>query len=84
MNVAPTTLLATHDDHHGWWLLWPVLWLGVIVTVVWLFKRRSWASARPQSGADRASDVLAERFAHGEISSDEYRERLEQFARRDS
>jgi putative membrane protein len=79
MNVALTTLLASHGDegHHGWGLLWPLLWLGVIVTVVWLARRRWWASA-PQSGADRARDILAERFARGEISSDEYRDRLDQ------
>jgi putative membrane protein len=80
MDFALTTLLANHghDWDHGWWPLWPLLWLGVIVTVVWLFKRRSWTSARPQSGTDRARDILAERFARGEISSDEYRARLEQ------
>ena len=77
MNLA---LLATHADEwgHGWWVLWPLLWIAVIVTAVWLFRRRSWHSGRQLSGAERARDILAERYARGEIGSDEYRERLEQ------
>ena len=74
------TLLASHADEweHGWWPVWPLLWLVVIATVVWLFSRRRWGAARPQSGPDRARDILAERFARGELSVDEYRERLAQ------
>ena len=68
------TLLA---NAHGWWPLWPLLWLGLIVTVVWLFTRRR-RSGGPPNGIERASDILAERYARGEITSDEYRERLEQ------
>ena len=68
-------LLASPD---GWWPLWPLLWLGLIVTVVWLFTRRRWSAGRPRNGVERASDILAERYARGEITSEEYRERLEQ------
>jgi putative membrane protein len=78
MGMTLTTLLAshTHDwDHHGWWPLWPLLWIAAIVTILWVIKRRRWS---PQSGSDRARDILAERYARGEIASDEYRERLEQ------
>jgi putative membrane protein len=76
---ATLTLLASHADHweHGWWPVWPLLWLGVIVTVVWLITRRRWSPGRPQSGADRAKDILAERYARGELTSEEYRERYE-------
>ena len=31
-----------------------------------------------RSGVERARDGLAERYARGELSTDEYRERLEQ------
>lgn len=81
MNMTLTSLLASDAngwDHNGWWLLWPLVWLAVIVTLVLLFKRRRWGGGPPQSGADRARDLLAERFARGEIAGDEYRERLEQ------
>ena len=40
MNSTLMTLLASQDDwDHHWWPLWPLLWLIVIVTVVWLLKR---------------------------------------------
>jgi putative membrane protein len=53
-----------------------LLWAGLIATVVW-FAARS-ARPRERSGADRAKEVLAERYARGELTTDEYRERLEQ------
>ena len=78
MNTTLMSLLASQDDwDHHWWLLWPLLWLVVIVTVVWFFKRRRWNGPRAQTGADRARDILAERYARGEITGEEYRERLE-------
>jgi putative membrane protein len=79
MNMTLMTLLASHMNHwdHSWWPIWPLLWIGLIVTVVWLFRRRHWTAARPQTGAERARDILAERYARGEITNDEYRERLE-------
>ena len=71
---------------HGWepgggwgWLWGPIvllLWVALIATVVWVVAR----SARPRerSGLERAREVLAERYARGELTTDEYRERLEQ------
>jgi uncharacterized membrane protein len=32
-------LLAEHG-HHGWWVVWPVVWLAVIVAVVWFLSHR--------------------------------------------
>ena len=64
----------------GWAWLWaPVLlllWAGLIAAVGWSQAR----SARPgePSGTERARDVLAERYARGELTTEEYRERLEQ------
>jgi putative membrane protein len=70
---------------HGWgpgsgwgWLWGPIvllLWAGLIATVVWFATR----GARPpeRSGMERARDVLAERYARGELTTEEYRERLE-------
>jgi putative membrane protein len=50
--------------------------VAVIVGLVWFFARRRGPGER--SGADRARDILAERFARGELSVEEYRERLAQ------
>jgi putative membrane protein len=70
--LQATTLLGEHRD--GWWPLWPLLWLAVLVGVVW-FLSRQWR--KPHGGGlDRAKEILAERFARGELSSEEYRQRL--------
>jgi putative membrane protein len=50
------------------------LWIGVLVAAVWFFTRRR----RRRYGDDRAKAILAERFARGEISTEEFRERVEQ------
>jgi putative membrane protein len=78
-----TSLLAnvvanSGDWDHGW-ALWPlmwVFWIALVTLGVWLVMRRM----RPSdaSGLDSARRILAERYARGEISGDEYRERLDQ------
>jgi putative membrane protein len=65
------------EQGHGWWPLWPILWIAVLVAIVW-FLNRTWGRPRRDSGLDRAREILAERFARGEITHDEYRERLAQ------
>ena len=61
---------------HAWWPIWPILWLAVVVAIVW-FLRRRWR--RPDDGGlHSARKILAERFARGELTHDEYRERLAQ------
>ena len=77
-------------DNWGWgmgwggWLLMTlvmiVFWAAVITAVV-LVVRYVAGSGRPgagpgPSGPARAEDLLAERFARGEIDDDEYRQRL--------
>jgi putative membrane protein len=78
MDVLAALPLLTHtgDDwgHHAWWPLWPILWLAVIGTVVWLFVRRR---TRRRDPLDRAREVLAERYARGELTGEEYRSRLD-------
>jgi putative membrane protein len=73
-----STLLAHGDgwgDGPGPWIAFPFtlffLWLAVIAFVVWRFRRGGgapWARHNGQS-------VLAERYARGDITADEYRER---------
>lgn len=71
-------------DHHGWggagwmWLwggLMMLFWAALIAAVVWFVAIRSGPHAA--APADRAREVLAERYARGEITSDEYRERVD-------
>ncbi|MGH2698628.1 MAG: SHOCT domain-containing protein [Actinomycetota bacterium] len=57
-----------------WWPIFPIFWvlvLGVVIFALFRFRGRG----RWQRGHS-AEDVLAERYARGEISVDEYRERL--------
>jgi putative membrane protein len=55
--------------------LFLLLWLVLIGTVVWLVARS--LRRREPSGTERARDILAERYARGDLSADEYRARLE-------
>jgi putative membrane protein len=60
--------------HEGFWLFpFGFLWLVLVGTVIWLALR---TARRERTGGDRAREILAERYASGELSRDEYRERL--------
>jgi putative membrane protein len=53
-----------------WFLLFPLFWLLVIVSAFWLFRRgRGWHHG------PTAEEVLAERYARGEISGEEFEQR---------
>lgn len=78
LTTALTGFLASNGEHSGWWPIWPLLWIAVIGTVVWFVLRRRAAPAGASDGSARAKEILAERFARGEITTEEYRERLEQ------
>jgi putative membrane protein len=72
-----TTLLA---NSHGWdgdpgaWIVFPILWfvfwVGLIVFVVTRFRRGG-----PPWARHSGHTVLAERFARGDITAEEYRAR---------
>jgi len=68
-----------HDgwDGGGWWL-WGfsmmVFWIAVMALVVWLLARRGSPGPTPH---DSARAILAERYARGEITTEEYHERLD-------
>jgi putative membrane protein len=64
------------DGGGGWWVwgtLMMVVAIAVIVLVVWLIVRNSPGDSRQSSSA---RDILSERYARGEIDSEEYEERL--------
>ena len=60
-----------------WHMLFPLLWLGILVTVLFLFRGR-----RGHWQIHAAEEVLAERYARGEISVEEYRQRLDVLRRK--
>ena len=59
----------------GWWVLpGPLFWLLLIVGIVFLVRssgRSSWTGGGRETGID----VLERRFAEGELSLEQYRER---------
>lgn len=68
----------------GWWMMlfWgPVLTVALIALLVWAVRSSSSGGSRPVAGSDPldgAHRILAERYARGELDSEEYRERMEQ------
>jgi putative membrane protein len=68
----------------GWlWLFWLLVVAGVVVLVVVAVRavgggvsRGDEANGRTSQGRSRARQVLDERYARGEIATEEYRERL--------
>ncbi len=57
-----------------WWPVFPLFWLllwGVVIFAVLRFRRGGWWHR-----GHTAEEVLAERYARGEINVEEYRERL--------
>jgi putative membrane protein len=72
-----TSLLA-HVHGWGWYgpgpwiLLFPLFWITLFALVFWRFRRGPWG---PWRYVDSGRSVLDERYARGEITADEYRER---------
>jgi putative membrane protein len=57
----------------AWFLFFPILWIGLVV-LAFVAVRGGWGRRSQDRGSAEA--ILGERFARGEISGDEYRERL--------
>ena len=78
MVMAAETLAGAGGWEGGpgpWWPIFPFIWLllfGGIAFVIFR-GRRSWGPPHMRATAE---GVLAERYARGEISDEEYRERL--------
>jgi putative membrane protein len=74
LDLAP---VASAGDGEHWWVVAPffwALWLAVLGTVLFFVFRRN---SHRHEGSDRAKAILAERFARGEISTEEFRERVD-------
>jgi putative membrane protein len=64
-------------DHGGfWWLPFWLLWLVLFGAAIWFVVRK----ARPRGPS--ATHILAERYARGELDTEEYRERLNELSNR--
>lgn len=77
--ALPLLTYAGDDWGHPWWPIWPILWVALIGALVWLIARRR---HRPHDPLDRAREVLAERYARGELTSEEYGTRLDDLSSR--
>jgi putative membrane protein len=67
-------LAATDGWHHDhWWIVFPIFWALFLVAVLTLFWRRG---CGPYRGYATPQQILAERFARGEIDAAEYENRL--------
>ena len=60
----------------GWWIPFgPLFWLLVIVGIFLLVRGRSGDPPWTRAGQQTGIDVLERRFAEGELSLEQYRER---------
>jgi putative membrane protein len=73
MNALTLALVANQWHHDHWWVVFPILWLLLFATLLVVFLRRG-----SRNGTTSAKQILGERFARGEITLDEYRDRLAQ------
>ena len=71
-----------HDGWNdgGWWIVWMVLCWGLIIALVWaairFFGRGGDRQGSEHEPLRDPKEVLAQRFAKGEIDAEEYHERL--------
>ena len=86
MNLALTLPLADswgmHDGGGGWWLgmmlVMVLFWAAVILGIVWLV--RGGFDGSRKGRRETPTEILDRRFAEGEISAEEYRERRQVIA----
>lgn len=73
------------DHMNGWgggwmWLSGFVMMALFVVLLVWLIRNSAGfggsSGTAPSDPADRAREILAERYARGDLSTEEYRERV--------
>jgi putative membrane protein len=76
-TIADLAPIAHWDgDGPGWWIVFPPLfWLAVIVGVVLLLRSRRGGPPWAGRGRETGIDVLERRYAEGELSLEQYRER---------
>ncbi len=90
MIAHQLTVMVSHPAGWGWWgaagsghawggwfWIWPLAWLALWAVVAGVL---AWylIVSRRRSPLDDARRILADRYARGELSVEEYRERLSQ------
>ncbi|MFN2388789.1 MAG: SHOCT domain-containing protein [Actinomycetota bacterium] len=69
-------MLANEGAHGGeWWPIFPLLWFALIAGAIFFFGKRA-RRGMQQHPYLSGQAVLAERYARGEISEQEYQDRL--------
>ena len=93
LPISTHVVLATGMFHHGWggglWTMGLVMLAGwaliiglAVAAAVYVARSGSdGGSSGERSGSRRARDLLDERYARGEIDTEEYRERLAELER---
>ncbi|MQS12052.1 SHOCT domain-containing protein [Streptomyces kaniharaensis] len=66
------TLLADRDGPGPWILLFPLVWIAVLILVIAVLRRTVWRRGFAH-GADHPMAVLGRRYAEGDIDAEEYR-----------
>jgi uncharacterized membrane protein len=59
----------------GWILPGPLFWLALIIGIALLIRGRTGRPPSAGGGPERGMDVLERRFAEGELTLEQYRER---------
>jgi len=82
-----TTMMWYDGNGWGWvgWILmsvgmvafWALVITAVVLAIRYLASPHGTTTGHPIPGQLRAQDVLSDRFARGEIDSEEYRQRLQ-------
>ena len=85
MNGLPSVVAGYDGWGHmdgwggGWmWVMGLAMMVLVTVLIVWVVRVSVGRPPERPDPSDRAREILAERYARGEISTEEYRERLGQ------
>ena len=86
LDQLTTSVVLLHAAGWGndepWFWIWRlgmfIFWIFLFFLFFWVFRRWSWGWRHEISGTERARGILAERFARGEISAEEYHQRLDQ------
>lgn len=88
MINAVGILIADSDGHMNWdgawwmWIMGPLMMVAFVVLIAWLIRAIINPAPLPDRNqgnpTGRAREILAERYASGDINTEEYRERLDQ------